>query len=67
MHILQITSTQTFVLRMGCVMEMRGPVAEGLAGIRSEFDNMLQWLPDIRSFTASAREYSAQQHSYYAG
>ena len=64
MHGLQIMSTQKFILHMGCVMGMHGPVAEGLAGIRSEFDSMLQWLPDVRSFTASTRKYSVQQHSY---
>ena len=64
MHSLQIMSTQKFILHMGCVMGMHGPVAEGLAGIRSEFDSMLQWLPDVRSFTASTRKYSVQQHSY---
>jgi len=64
MHSLQIMSTQKFILHMGCVMGMHGPVAEGLAGIRSEFDSMLQWLPDVRSFIASTRKYNVQQHSY---
>jgi len=42
-------------------------VAEELAGIRLEFSSRFQWLPDIRSFTASTRKYSVEQHSYFAG